>query len=105
MSASATTRRLAELLGDLVFGVDVLDEAAAVRCPILVIHRRDNRLVDAASVRALAESIPDARLEELEGADHVWFFDDDGQVAERVGAFLRSLPGGVRRLARTQPPV
>lgn len=61
---------------------DYRDVLPFVRVPTLVLHRRDEG-VPIAAARYIAAAIPDARLVELEGADHlVWFGDAEAALRE-----------------------
>jgi pimeloyl-ACP methyl ester carboxylesterase len=47
-----------------------LDEVTAIRCPTLVLHARADKSVPLADARLLADAIPGARLEVLDGTGH-----------------------------------
>ena len=68
--------------------IDVRDILPAVRVPTLVLHRVGDRTVRIEVGRHLAAGIPNARLVELPGDDHVpWAGDADRVVAE-IEAFV-----------------
>jgi pimeloyl-ACP methyl ester carboxylesterase/DNA-binding CsgD family transcriptional regulator len=79
--------------------VNVIDAAAKVTTPTLVLHAREDRVVPAEEGRLLAARIPDARLVLLESANHILLSDEaawDAFLSEFRG-FLgtkRSLPPG-----------
>jgi pimeloyl-ACP methyl ester carboxylesterase len=82
--------------------VDIRDILGAIRVPTLVIHRTDDTLVPFESSRYMAERIPDARLVELPGVDHLWWFGDQDAIVDEVEEFLtgvRSIPDPERVLA------
>ncbi len=83
----------AEALFRGVRGVDVRDILAAIRVPTLVIHREGDTLIPVEASRYLAERIPDAKLVELPGEDHLWWFGDQDSIVEEVEEFLT----GIRR--------
>jgi class 3 adenylate cyclase len=83
----------AEALFRAVRDVDIRDLLAAVHVPTLVIHRRGDTLVPVESSRYMAERIPGAKLVELPGEDHLWWFGDQDAIVEEVEEFLT----GVRR--------
>jgi len=75
-------------LMELYREIDVRGALASIDVPALVVHRRDDMMVDIAQARFLAERIPGARLVELPGADHIpWAGDQDALLGE-VEEFL-----------------
>jgi len=68
--------------------LDVRPVLPAIDVPTLILHRRDDRLVPARQARYLAESIPDARYVELEGADHLPTVGDYDALLDEVEEFL-----------------
>lgn len=55
---------------------DVRGACADVRVPVLVLHRRGDRVVDVARAREVARLLPDATLVELDGEDHLGYAGD-----------------------------
>jgi class 3 adenylate cyclase len=82
--------------------IDVRDALAAVHVPTLVIHRGTDFRVTVEEGRYIAERIPDARLVELEGADHFVAVDPD-QILDVVEPFVR-LRSGARAAVEPVPP-
>lgn len=72
-----------------------------VRCPTLVLHRRQMPVPDMNVVRALASGIPGARLALLEGASPFPFQGDDVAVLKAVREFFGEEP---EVEAAIQPP-
>jgi class 3 adenylate cyclase len=72
---------------------DGFDVFSAVRVPTLVLHRRDDALVPVEQARWIARQVPDARLIELSGSDHLPFVGDSEEVLANVEAFLGGSPG------------
>jgi class 3 adenylate cyclase len=70
------------------YAYDLADVFPAVRVPTLVLHRRDDALVPVRHGRQIASQIPDARLVELEGVDHLPFVGDAEVVLAEVQDFL-----------------
>ncbi|MBW2272490.1 MAG: adenylate/guanylate cyclase domain-containing protein [Deltaproteobacteria bacterium] len=68
--------------------IDVRPVLPTIRVPTLVLHRRDDRLIRVECGRYLAEHIPDARMVELPGADHLFFVGDVDSVVDEVQEFL-----------------
>jgi len=61
---------------DLFLHTDVRPVLESIQAPTLVLRRADDWHVRADHAQHLVERIPDARLVELPGADHVWFSGD-----------------------------
>jgi class 3 adenylate cyclase len=80
---------------------DLIDVFPAVRVPTLVLHRSGDVLVPVAHSRWIAEHIPEARLVELPGVDHLPFVGDAEAVLAEIEEFLvgsRALLPTARRL-------
>jgi hypothetical protein len=60
--------------------------------PTLVLHRVGDALVDVGGAHYIAERIPGARLELLEGEDHFVSGNPD-QILDAIERFIRELPG------------
>ncbi|HWO22258.1 MAG TPA: alpha/beta fold hydrolase [Kofleriaceae bacterium] len=73
LSATPTTMRG---LWRMNASIDVRDALPRVRAPTLIMHRQGDRVVPIAAARWLAAHLPDARLIELAGADHLPFIGD-----------------------------
>ena len=95
---SATPAALGELL-DMVEAIDVRPLLGAVSAPVLVIHRRGDRVVPVAVARETAALLPRARLVELDGVDH---FAHVGDVDEWIDHYERFVAGAVRTSARVR---
>jgi class 3 adenylate cyclase len=93
------------MLGALVrmfFDIDVRDVVPSVHVPTLVLHRQRDRLVNVRNGRWLAEHLPNARLVELPGDDHVIWYEDPDRTLGEVEEFLtgvRHAPEPERTLA------
>lgn len=72
---------------------DAADRLASLDVPTLVIHGSEDRMIDARNGEMLAEAIPGARLEILDGVGHLFFWEEP----ERSAALVRG-----HALARTQ---
>lgn len=66
--------------------------AAEVRAPLLVIHGTNDRQIGTHHARALADAIPGARLELLEGADH-WTLPKSDSFRRAILGFLDEVFG------------
>lgn len=73
--------------------IDIRHVLPAIRVPALVMHSINERTLPIAGSRYLAQHIPNAKLVELPGEDHVPWLTDAEAVADEVEGFLT----GVRR--------
>jgi pimeloyl-ACP methyl ester carboxylesterase len=79
------------MLGGLVqmfLDIDVRDVVPSVHVPALVMHRRHDRLVNVRNGRWLAEHLPNARLVEFPGNDHIPYYEDPEAILGEVQEFL-----------------
>jgi len=83
--------------------IDISGILQYVHVPTLVIHRTQDPVVSVEGGRQLAKSIPNARLLEVPGVDHLPYLGDDSdQLTDAVAEFLtgaRPVIGGERILA------
>jgi pimeloyl-ACP methyl ester carboxylesterase/class 3 adenylate cyclase len=82
--------------------IDVVDVLPALRVPTLVLHRSEDTAVPVEMARLLAEHIPDARVVELPGNDHIPFLGDADALLDEIEEFLtgsRHAPEPDRALA------
>ena len=92
----------ATALFQMVRELDVRDILPAIRVPTLVVHRTGDTLMRVEHGRYMAERIPGAKLVELPGEDHLWWFGDQDAIVDEVEEFLtgaRSAPEANRVLA------
>ena len=68
--------------------IDIRDILPAIRVPTLVLQRSRDRLVHSGHGRYLAERIAGARLVELDGDDHVWFWGNAEPILAEVEEFV-----------------
>jgi len=68
--------------------VDIRTVLPTIRVPTLVLHRRDDPLVDIELGRRVAEAIPGARFVTLEGEDNMSIFGDSDALLDEVEQFL-----------------
>jgi class 3 adenylate cyclase len=76
---------------DLLTSYNLVDVRAAlplVRAPTLVLHRRDDRIVDVRLGREIAAGIADARMIEYPGADHVPHTSNVDDVVGDIADFV-----------------
>jgi pimeloyl-ACP methyl ester carboxylesterase len=74
-------------------GFDAFDRLGHVRCPTLVLHGTEDRLVPVANARLLADRIPGARLVLLEGAGHVYHSERADAADAAVLDFIDQVEG------------
>jgi len=70
--------------------IDVRPILPTIQLPTLVLHRRGDRLIPIEAGRSLANQIPNARLVEYSGDDHVFWA---GDVEALVGAIQEHITG------------
>lgn len=75
-------------LYEMAFATDVLELAAQVTCPTLVMHRAQSQAIPVALGRELAEVIPGARFVELPGTAHNSWEGDPAPALEALLQFL-----------------
>ena len=71
----------------------------SIQAPTLILRRRDEREVRRGHALTLLERIPNARLVELDGDDHMWFAGDADAVVDEIESFLT----GERRVSAVEP--
>lgn len=99
--AAADAETAAALL-ELHYALDARRYLAAIRAPVLVLHRRGDRAIPYRHGRELAARVPDATLVTLEGIEHMPWEGDAGAVQDAAIAFL---DGGDReRRGEARPP-
>ena len=98
---TATTPATARAALQALSAVDVGPEAAAVRCPTLVIHRRDATVIPLATSEELAAALPDAELRIVEGSSAALFFDRADEMVDLLAGFAT---GGTGTVTATTPP-
>jgi pimeloyl-ACP methyl ester carboxylesterase/class 3 adenylate cyclase len=67
---------------------DVRHVLPTIRVPTLILHRTDDIVVPVENSRYIAGKIPNAKLVELPGADHLPFFGDWDSIADEMEEFL-----------------
>ena len=72
---------------EMIQHTDIRATLPAIRVPTLVLHRREDRLVPVEHARYMAAAIPDARLVELERADHLWWIGGE-DILDEIESFL-----------------
>jgi len=85
LSASPGALRL---LFDISGETDVRSVLPSITAPTLVLHRRDDQVIDVRHSQYLAEHIPGARYVELEGRDNLLVVGDSERVLAEVERFL-----------------
>ena len=85
--ASVSPGMLASLV-QMFFDIDVRDVVPSVHVPVLVLHRRHDRLVNVRNGRWLAEHLPNAKLVELPGDDHMLWYQNPEVTLAEIQEFL-----------------
>jgi class 3 adenylate cyclase len=85
--ASVSPGMLASLV-QMFLDIDVRHVVPSVHVPTLVLHRRHDRLVNVRNGRWLAEHLPNAKLVELPGDDHVLWYQHPEVTFGEIHEFL-----------------
>ena len=92
--------------GALERGLHYLESAdlrgclTGLRCPVLVVHARADRIIDIRLAGLLNDSLEKSRLVVLEDSDHIPFWGAEKRFASLIGAFLLGQTGS-RELSST----
>jgi pimeloyl-ACP methyl ester carboxylesterase/class 3 adenylate cyclase len=73
---------------EALYEIDVRDILPTIRVPTLILHRVGDLIAPVQGGRLMAEKIPDARMVEFEGDDHVPFTGDFSPVVDEMEEFL-----------------
>jgi pimeloyl-ACP methyl ester carboxylesterase/class 3 adenylate cyclase len=84
VASPSAFRELAGILTDL----DVRAVLPAIQAPTLLLHRVGDRIIPVDQSRYLAATIPDARLVELPGDDHIPFLGDRDALVDEIEEFV-----------------
>ena len=68
--------------------IDVRGVLSSVNTPTLILHRRDDVLIEVEHARYLAQHIPGARLVEFDGDDHWPWHHDMPPIVEEIEEFI-----------------
>jgi hypothetical protein len=71
-----------------LYEIDVRSVLPTIRVPTLILHRTGDLVAPVEGARLMAEKIPDARLVEFEGTDHVPFTGDFEPILDEMEEFL-----------------
>ena len=82
LQANANTPNGAIAFQRMAFDIDVRDIASSIHVPTLILHAEGDRLCHVENGRFLAREIPHARYVEMDGADHVPWFEPDRALTE-----------------------
>jgi len=85
LSASPGALRL---LFDIAGETDVRDVLPSIQAPTLLLHRREDRLIDVRHSRYLAQQLPGARYVELPGQDNLLVVGDSERILAELEEFL-----------------
>jgi pimeloyl-ACP methyl ester carboxylesterase len=102
MERSSASPSMVRQIFEMYLDIDVRDVLPTIHVPTLVLHRRQDRVVNRRAGQDLAGRIPGARYVELEGVDHVPWAGDADAVLGEIEEFLtgtRTAPEPDRVLA------
>ena len=81
-------------LGKMNTQIDVRDILPAIGVPTLVLHRMGDRDVQVEEARYIADRIPNAKLVELPGVDHLPWVGNQDSVLDEIQEFLTGIRQG-----------
>ena len=90
---SSASPAAVEMLVRMNAEIDIRPVLSTIRVPTLLLHSINDRFIDIATSRYMAERIPGAKLVELTGIDHVPWGSDADTIVDEIEEFLT----GVRR--------
>ncbi len=95
----------AQMLTDLYESTELRDILQDIKCPVLIMHRKDDAPFPFAMAQQMAAMIPDARLVPLPGSGPVGIGDDAEAEVRAMAAFLDENPNtrALDAVARTAP--
>jgi pimeloyl-ACP methyl ester carboxylesterase/DNA-binding CsgD family transcriptional regulator len=96
---NATTPEIARATLRAASGADVTNLLPDVTCPVLVLHRRGATVIPLEVSEALANRLPNGRLEILEGASASLFFEDGDALVARIVAFVTDERAGTATMS------
>jgi pimeloyl-ACP methyl ester carboxylesterase len=102
MERSAASPAMVLKIFEMFLDIDVRDVLPTIHVPTLVLHRRNDRVVNRRAGEELAARIPGARFVELDGIDHLPWAGDSEAVVGEIEEFLtgtRTMPDPDRVLA------
>jgi pimeloyl-ACP methyl ester carboxylesterase len=67
-----------------------------IRCPALVFHGEQDRIIDKRTSEDLAHALPDAELVVMRGVGHVPQLEAPRATSKLIGAFARRLDAATR---------
>jgi DNA-binding CsgD family transcriptional regulator/NAD(P)-dependent dehydrogenase (short-subunit alcohol dehydrogenase family) len=85
---AATTPGVTRAMLQAASAMDLTDQLASIRAPVLVFHRLGGRQISLGISRELAEAVPDGRLTVLDGSAASLFFESFEIVLRELLAFL-----------------
>ena len=87
---------IATLMAQLsaIIGHDTSERLAQIDVPTLVVHGTADRLLESVNGELLARLIPGARLELLDGAGHMFFWEQPQRSAQLVREHVEAATGG-----------
>ncbi len=81
-------------LSRMNYEIDIRHLLPAVRVPTLVLHTIGDRTIDIGASRYLAERVPEAKLVEIPGIDHVPWGDGADRIVDEIEEFLTGVRHG-----------
>jgi DNA-binding CsgD family transcriptional regulator len=87
----------------VISGVDVSSDAARVRCPALVIHRRDASVIPVELSEELAAALPNGRLDVVDGSSASLYFERPERMVAEIVDFVTGAGSPAAAPSRARP--
>ncbi len=94
--ACATRAVARQYMAAIYAGLSAWDVLDAIHQPVLILHRTGDPIVLVEQARALAQRIPQAKLVELDGSEHLPWLGDMDEIVTRLRDFVGAPPPQTR---------
>jgi pimeloyl-ACP methyl ester carboxylesterase/DNA-binding CsgD family transcriptional regulator len=93
---SATSPDNARRTLEVASALDVTNDLSRVRCPAVVLHRRDAPVIPLSMSQELADGLPSGELRIIEGRSASLFFENTDEVVDEIVSIVTGRPSRAR---------
>jgi DNA-binding NarL/FixJ family response regulator len=93
---SATSPDNARRTLEVASALDVTNDLSRVRCPAVVLHRRDAPVIPLSMSQELADGLPSGELRIIEGRSASLFFENTDEVVDELVSIVTGRPSRAR---------